>query len=75
MKIELKPGVRYSVTVRAAVGSPMALAMLRARLVGSGFDAISIEPLKDETKVSARYCGKQQTITIDYDVKSIEAVA
>ena len=75
MKIELKPGVRYSVSVRASIGTPLGLQLLKNRLQAVGFSSISIDPLKDLVKVSARYDGQPQIITVDYDVKSIEAVA
>jgi hypothetical protein len=73
MKIELKNGVRYTAKVKASVGSPLAMSMLRLRLQASGFDAITIDPGKDLVTVQARYNGQNQTIELDYDVKQIVA--
>ena len=75
MKIELKTGVRYTVTVAASVGSPLGLQLLKNRLQAGGFDSISITPGKNDVIVAARYVGKPMAINVAYDVTKIEAVA
>lgn len=75
MKIDLVPGVRYSVTIVASVGSPLALQLLRNRLHASGFENITIAPRQHEVTVSGRYRGDPQTIDVAYDVRTIESVA
>lgn len=74
MKIELKPGVRYSVTVNATVGTALGMQLLTMRLQTSGFENIAIEPRRDAVKVSAKYAGEPRIIELDYDVRAIEAI-
>jgi hypothetical protein len=73
MKIELRNGVRYTVRVKASVGSALAMSMLKLRLQASGFDSISIQPERDAVTVTGRYTGHDQTIDLNYDVERIEA--
>jgi hypothetical protein len=75
MRVQLETHKRYRAVVQTTHTTPAGLAMLRTRLLATGFEQIGITPERGRVTIEATYCGVTRQMELDYDITDVRQVA